>query len=161
MNIAVPLDKQAFEQHINRPEFRLAKYERRWEILTVEWPNVFVRIYAEYRDGAPGYFDFRFDCVGYPNALPTAIPWDHSISQPLAFARWPKGRSHIPSIFNPSWESGRSLYLPCDRLAIKSHPDWATRYPHWLWKADSGLSHYIRIIHGLLNSPDYTGIRGA
>jgi hypothetical protein len=161
MNIAVPLDKQAFEQHINRPEFRLAKYERRWEILTVEWPNVFVRIYAEYREGAPGYFDFRFDCNGYPNAPPTAIPWDHSIGQPLAFARWPKGRSHIPSIFNPSWESGRSLYLPCDRFAIKSHPDWATRYPHWLWKADSGLSHYIRIIHGLLNSPDYTGIRGA
>jgi hypothetical protein len=161
MNIAVPLDQQVFEQHINRPEFRLAKYERRWEILLVDWPNVFVRIYAEYRTGAPGYFDFKFDCTGYPNEAPTAIPWDHSINQPLAFARWPKGRNHIPSIFNPGWNNGIALYLPCDRLAMKGHPDWTARHPHWLWKADSGLSHYIRIIHGLLNSPDYTGIRGA
>jgi hypothetical protein len=161
MVVVAPLDQQALEQHINRPEYRLAKYERRWEILSVKWPNVLVRIYAEYRNGAPGYFDFKFDCAGYPNMAPTAIPWDCSIDQPLAFARWPKGRTQIPSIFNPGWNNGRALYLPCDRLAIAGHPDWPTRYAHWLWKVGGGLSQYVRIIHGLLNSPDYTGLRGA
>jgi hypothetical protein len=159
MNSPVTPDQRVFEEHANRPSFRLAKYERRWEVLRVSWPNVFVRIYAEYRDGAPGYFDFRFDCAGYPNAAPTAMPWDYGTDQSLAFARWPKGRSQIPSIFNPQWNNGQALYLPCDRLAIAGHPDWATRYPRWLWKPDVGLAHYIGIVHELLNSPDYTGIR--
>jgi hypothetical protein len=160
MNIAIPLDQQVFQEHTSRPEFKLAKHERRWEILLIRWPNAFVRIYVEPRSGAPDFYDLRFECAGYPNVPPTALPWDSQNNQPLPFSRWPAGRYQIPSIFNPGWKGGVALYLPCDRQAIEGHGDWLARYPHWVWKPEIGIVRYIRIVHGILNSPDYTGIRG-
>lgn len=158
---SIPLDLKVFQNHVGCAEFKLARYEKRWEILEIVWPVVVVRIYVGSRSNAPDFYDFRFDCGGdYPNVPATATLWDFAAKQSLPYARWPAGRFLIPSIFNPNWKNGHALYIPCDRQAIEGHNDWPMRYPLWLWKSNLGIIHYIRILHGLLNSSDYTGIRG-
>lgn len=161
MNALIPLEQQVLEEHVNRADFRLARKQRRWDVISVDWPNVLIRIFVATRTGGPGYFDLRFDCVGYASSPPTAILWDSVAGNPLSFARWPAGKHLIPSIFNPGWQNGTALYLPCDRMAIQGHGDWPSRYPNWIWKPQVGIIQYLRIVHALLTSEDYTGIRGA
>lgn len=161
MNAPTPVDLQMFEQHVSRPDFKLALRERRWEIRSISWPKVVMRIFVKVKNAGPTHYDLRFDCSGYPNQAPTAMMWDGDTDQSLPFARWPTGRSVVPPIFNPGWQAGAALYLPCDRAAIQGHDDWVSKHPNWIWQPTVGIFHYLRIVHALLNSEDYTGIRGA
>jgi hypothetical protein len=161
MNAHVPLDQQVFEQHVKTPAFKLGCRDGRWAVLNETWPKVTIRVFARAISGLPDYYDLRFDCSGYPNDPPTAVLWDTLANKTLPFAQWPAGRHMIPSIFNPGWEGGAALYLPCDRRAIKGHDQWRTQYPNWIWKPAVGIILYLRIVHELLNSEDYTSVRGS
>lgn len=67
----------------------------------------------------------------------------------------------MPSVFRSDWQNGVALYLPCDRVAIVGHEAWRSRHPSQCWDEAKGIVRYLEVISELLNSGDYSGIRGA
>jgi hypothetical protein len=113
------------------------------------------------RPGGLAEYALRFELTDYPQTPPTAQPWDAVRNAPLDPARWPGGRSRIAPAFNPGWKGGQCLYLPCDRLSIEGHDGWRSQHPLMIWSPAGDITQYLRIVHDLLTSSDYSGPRGA
>ena len=153
-------DERALRADLAAGAFQLGLHENRWKMGNVIWPNIDIAISAAERDSAPSEYWLRFDCSGYPNAAPTARPWDADINQPLAANRWPGGASRVPAVFRPDWKDGTCLYLPCDRIAREGHDNWPNEYPSLQWSPAKGIVLYLDEVYALLNSSDYKGMRG-
>jgi hypothetical protein len=161
VNAVLSPDRAALQFHLAASEFRCGEMEGRWRLLGIEWPYVRIAVAAPSRVGAPSEYVFRFTCDGYPVNPATAQPWDEQKMLPLEGRFWPGGRVVVPSVFRPDWQMGRCLYIPADRLSIIGHPDWLNQHPSRLWRAERGIVCYLEQIHDLLDSPDYTGLRGS
>ena len=154
-------DEQVFRSHIEAGPFQSGVDRGRWRLLSIEWPYVLIAIRAAAREHAPDEYALRFECSNYPQTAPTAQPWDVERGLPFEHRYWPAGRGRVQLAFNPAWNSGHCLYLPCDRLAIVGHDAWRDQHPTMIWPSASNITLYLRIVHDLLNSSEYTGTRGA
>ena len=154
------VDEQVFRDHLKAGPFQSGVDRRRWRLLSIKWPHALITIQAAERVGAPPEYAFRFECTNYPQSPPTAQPWDPDGNTALPPGRWPNGVRRVPLAFNPGWKGGQCLYLPCDRVSIEGHDTWRTQHPSMIWSSASDITHYLRIVHDLLNSSDYSGPRG-
>ncbi len=154
-------DEQVFRSHIEAGPFQSGVDRGRWRLLSIEWPYALIAISAAARERAPDEYALRFECRDYPQTAPTAQLWDVERGQPLEQRRWPAGRGRVQHAFNPAWNSGQCLYLPCDRLSIVGHDVWRSQHPTMIWSSASNITLYLRIVHDLLHSSEYTGTRGA
>ena len=159
MNAPVPPDRLMLEQDLAASAFRCGEIQGQWRLVATHWPYVIIAIAAAERPGAPSEFGFRFECSGYRQRAPTAQPWDLEQDGKLAAAKWPAGKSIVPSVFRPDWKEGQCLYLPCYRRSIEGHDDWHHKYPSRLWQPQRGIVCYLEQIYDLLNQSDYTGVR--
>jgi len=145
-------DQRAFEADVDKAAFRLGQLERRWHLLSIKWPFVYISITA--KDGTE--FDFRFECTDYPRTEPTGGPWDLQRDAVLAAERWPQGNGgRVSAVFRLDWEAGRALYHPCDRVSIRGHQNWLTEMPALIWRPADGIVQYLEQVHELLHSKDY------
>jgi hypothetical protein len=154
-------DEQVFRSHIKAGPFQSGVDRGRWRLLSIEWPYALIAMRAAARESAPDEYAFRFECSNYPQTGPTAQLWNVERGQPLEQRCWPTGRGRVQHAFNPAWNSGQCLYLPCDRLAIVGHDVWRNQHPTMIWSSASNITLYLRIVHDLLHSSEYTGTRGA
>lgn len=153
-------DERVFLDHIERGPFQSGMDHGRWRLISINWPKAVIAVTAAPRTNGPNEYALRFDLTNYPQWPPTAQPWDADRQAPLEHGKWPDGKSRIPPAFNPGWKGGQCLYLPCDRESISHHPqDWQVRYPWMIWSPNGDITHYLRIVHDLLTSNDYTGAR--
>jgi hypothetical protein len=155
MEAVISPDEAVFRGHLNGGRFRCGAAAGRWRTASVKWPYAIFVVRAG--DGIE--YGLRFECRDYPRNPPTAQPWDIERDAPLAHDRWPTGGKRIPLAFNPSWKNGECLYLPCDRRSIEGHASWIHQHPSLVWDPTTGIVHYLRIVHDLLNSGDYGGRR--
>lgn len=152
-------EEQVFRAHLAAGPFQSGVARHRWRLLEVSWPQVVIAVRAIPRRGAPDEYAFRFDCNDYPQSPPTARPWDAERREPLLAAQWPGGVGRVQHAFSPIWNA-QALYLPCDRLAIAGHDHWRVEHPSLLWSPAGDITQYLRILHDLLHSRDYSGLRG-
>jgi hypothetical protein len=152
-------DERVFRTHAEQGPFQSGVDRGRWRLLAIDWPYALIAIKAAERENGPIEYVLRFDCRDYPQTAPTAQLWDMERNGPLASERWPTGRHRVPLVFKPNWKNGQCLYLPCDRLSIQGHEAWHNSYPSMIWSPTEDITQYLRIVHELLNSSDYTGIR--
>ena len=143
-------DERAFREHVERPDVQLGVIKGQWRLLRVAWPTADFAVTA--RDGVE--WGFRFLLDGYPARLPNARPCDLATGAALASANWPQGTGRVAAAFNPRWNAG-ALYVPCDRLALPGHAQWAEMHRELLWSPSRGIVHYLEIIHDLLASFAY------
>ncbi len=153
-------DERVFRAHLERGPFQSGVARGRWWLVSIDWQHALIAVSAAPREGGPDEYVFRFELNDYPQSAPTAQPWDLERGVPLERGRWPTGRSRVPLAFNPNWNY-QALYLPCDRLAIPGHEPWRTQHPSMVWSPAGDITQYLRIVHELLNSKDYTGPRCA
>jgi hypothetical protein len=153
-------DERVFRYHLGQGPFQNGVDRGYWRLIGITWPHVLIGVRASPREEAPDEYVLRFECTDYPRQGPTAQPWDPQMEGPLLPARWPTGRSRVALAFNPAWKGGQCLYLPCDRLSIEGHDPWHTQHPDMIWSPSDDMTQYLRIVHDLLTSSDYTGIRG-
>ena len=153
------VDEQVFRSHLAEGPFQSGCDRGRWRRLDLEWPLVLIAIQSAERNGGPAEYVLRFECTNYPQRPPTAQLWDVAKGAPLSPDRWPNGTNRVPLAFNPDWKSGQCLYLPCDRLSIEGHEAWRTQHPEMIWSPEGDITQYLRIVHELLNSSDYSGPR--
>lgn len=152
-------DERAFREDVERGPFLSGVDRGRWRLVAIDWSLADIAVAAAARPDGPAEYLLRFDLADYPQTAPTARPWDAARAGPLAAAEWPGGRSRVPLAFNPGWRGGDCLYLPCDRLSIVGHDPWRTQHPSLLWSPSGDITQYLRIVHELLNSDDYSGPR--
>lgn len=141
------LEQQAMEAHLASGRFLAGATRKRWRLVRISWPHVYVEVTA--RDMRE--ICIRFECTGYPNRAPQGTPWDISTDAPLAAHLWPTG-GRVSKVFNHGWKSGAALYIPCDREAIEGHDNWRQELPHLIWNPSKGLLQYIEAIHEILSS---------
>lgn len=152
-------DESALTIDLQSGAFALGFHYGRWRLHALKWPHLIIEVAAAQRARSPDWVALRFDCTGYPQDPPTAQPWDTATNAPLAFPKWPSGKSRVPAVFRPDWKSGTCLYLPCDRESITGHDNWRQEHPDLIWRPAFGLVQYLSAVHELLNSDDYTGVR--
>ncbi len=155
------LDERVFLDHIKRGPFQSGVSRKRWRLISINWPYAIIAVSAVTRPNSPSEYALRFNLKNYPQSAPTARPWNTELDAPLEDGRRPHGISRVPKAFRTDWKNGIALYLPCDREAITGHDAWRTQHPAMIWDPTEGITLYLRIVHELLNSSDYTGIRSA
>jgi len=133
--------------------------QKKWRLISLSWPDALIAISAAERKGSPSEYVFRFDLNGYPTSAPTAGLWDVDKNQLLAGEDRPTGGPNVAIAFRSDWENGRALYLPCDRVALDSHVDWKLKYAMRAWRAGADITHYLGMVHEILNSASYQGTR--
>ena len=145
-------DEKALRADLDKPVFRVGIVDKRWRLIDIAWPHVFIGISA--KDGRE--YVLRFDCSGFPVSPPTAGPWDVKKNMVLASDLWPRsGGGRLGAVFNQGWKNGTALYLPCDREAIAGHDAWRTQMPSKIWRPSEGLVQYLELVHELLHCRDY------
>ena len=159
--MTVTLDEQVFRAHVADGPFQSGDDLNKWKLRSIDWPHVVISVSAKQHEGWPSEYYFRFECTNYPDVAVTGQPWDIERTAPLAAKQWPGGKNRVPKVFNPGWNNGQCLYLPCDRIAINGHSDWHQKHAQLIWKPGSDITLYLGAVHELLNSSDYTGPRGA
>ncbi len=153
-------DERVFRAHLEQGPFQSGVDRGRWRLVSVNWPYSVIAVKAAERTNAPPEYAFRFELGNYPAAPPAAQPWNEGSDTPLERQRWPGGGRRLQYAFNPDWKGGSCLYLPCDRYSIEGHDPWRAQHPEMIWDPKGDITQYLRIIHDLLNSEDYTGVRG-
>ncbi|HEY8949465.1 MAG TPA: hypothetical protein VIM56_11320 [Rhizomicrobium sp.] len=161
MNLVLPPDRLLIDMDLAAPAFRCGEFEGRWRLVSSGWPHVVIAVSAPPRPSAPLEFGFRFECSGYRQTPVTAQPWDIEAGTPLPRAKWPTGKSIVPSVFRPDWKNGHCLYLPCDRMSIEGHDQWRTQHPTRLWQPSRGIICYLEQLHDLFHQSDYSGLLGS
>lgn len=144
-------DEQSLRADLASARFLSGEDRIRWQFKKLEWPYLYVDVTA--RDGR--VFTLRLNCSGFPSSAPTGTFWDLSTKKRLAFDKWPQGGERIQLAFKPGWKNGDALYIPCDRESFVGHDGWVTQYPQLIWKPAKGISHYLEVVHELLQSRDY------
>jgi hypothetical protein len=152
-------DERAFRQHIAAGRFQAHVDLGAWRVVDDSWPRPIISVAAAPRVAAPDEVALRFTLDGYPVTAPTAQPWDVTTGTPLRPELWPTG-GRVAMAFNPSWNTN-AIYIPCDRLAIANHDQWRERYAAYVWDPTKDIVDYLSVVHELLHSSDYTGVRQA
>jgi hypothetical protein len=148
--------ERTFRAHVEAAPFRSGAARGKWRLVALQWPHAVIAVSAAERKGAPDEYGLRFELSGYPHEAPTALPWDLETDQPLAADRRPTGPRRVSKAFRTDWNAGQCLYLPCDRGAMPGHDAWRMQFPHYWWTPDKDITHYLSIVHELLNSADYS-----
>lgn len=145
-------DERALLADLKNPTFKLGQIERRWRLVSIEWPWVFISVTA--KDELE--YLLRFNCSAYPSSPPTAGPWDESHNAILHPDKWPKSKGgRVGSVFRSDWKGGTALYIPCDRISIEGHDNWKHEMPSKIWRPADGIIQYLELVHELLNCQDY------
>lgn len=156
-------DERAFRDHVARGRFQAGADRGDWSMAQDGWPNPVIAVSASVGAGSPEAFSFRFDLNGYPAQAPTSEPWELDAGCALEHDLWPTGSGRVTRVFNPSWMPAtnvHALYHPMDRLALVGHDNWRTEDPASIWDPTRmDIVDYLKVIHDLLQSPEYSGIR--
>lgn len=163
MDASIPLrpDQRTLQSHMASGAFQYGVHCNKWRVVEMKWPIIIIEVAALPRPNAPEWFALRFDCSGYPAAAPTACPWSIERNRQLEPQWWPRGRHRVPAVFNPGWNGGSCLYLPCDRMSMIGHTNWVAEHPDLYWRPTSTITLYLEAVHELLHSSDYEGLRNA
>ena len=144
-------DESLFRAHLEEAFFRVGVVKSKWDLHgQINWPTAIFWCKAATGQSEMEKIFLRFDFSGYPNAAPTACPWDIVKNQRLDPALWPKGRPAVDKVFNAGWRAD-ALYAPCDRIAMNGHEPWRDQHKAYWWTPESNLVTYLTFIFELLN----------
>lgn len=154
-------DALAILDDLDRDEFLFGLDQGWWREIRWAFPKLAFAVTAASRSGAPDEFVFEFECSRYRGQAPLCLQLEPSALTQAPRAIRPKGTGRVGVIFRLDWENGRYLYSPLDRFALTGHTDWPAKMPRSIWTPTSTITRYLFHLHGLLNSPEYSGVVGA
>lgn len=106
-------------------------------------------VLAWVRVGA-GRLGLRLEVTGYPGTAPAGQPWDLESDTPLPTSRWPVGGRPV---FRFDWSASNqnAPYLAVDRIALRTHPNWATELGSRAWTSNKTIHDYLAAVEEALN----------
>jgi hypothetical protein len=152
-------DEALFHAQLEDAPFQAGVDAAKWglhgEVANIAWPHPVFWVQSDEDLVAFGKVFLRFTADGYPQAAPTACPWDMEKNCRLDPALWPKGPGNVIRIFNPGWNNGVALYVPCDRMAMLGHESWKSQFPNVWWQPSCTIVVYLDFVHSYLNRRKY------
>ena len=148
-------DEVALRRDLESLAFRLGTRRRKWNLLLLRFPLLYVQIEAPQRAQGPASFLLRVDAAGYRATAPTAALWDGPADTPLAETHRPHGASGTVLIGFSSG-CGVCLYHPIDRGA-RAH--WPQAHHDLAWGPDSTIITFLETVHALVHDTDYSFAR--
>lgn len=133
------------------------------EVDSVPWPFAVFWVAAAAREKSPDRYHFKQDLSGYPIAAPTGTFWDPLTGSELAHPKRATGVGRVEKVFRVDWPDpnpGSALYFPYDRRGVGDHQSWKQEMPHWIWDEHHRIVDVLSVLHELLNSGEYHGVRG-
>ena len=143
--------------------FLIGADEGRWGLVgdpADAWPDVTFWVAAAGRPASPERFGLRLNFEDYPARGPSGCFWDVDAGTWLPPTDWPKGSGRVAEILRRDWaidRRKRALYHPLDGVTLSTHGGWQQTHAADVWRRDRDVSHYLDMVHRLLNSNDYTG----
>lgn len=149
--------ERSIRGHIVGARFQSGIDDKRWRLISLEWPSALIAVSAASREKSPAEYVLKFDLGGYPLPGLTAGVWDMTTNAFLAEGFRPKG-DRAGRVFRTDWEVGRALYAPWDYVALNSHEQWSGQYPLQAWNANRDLTFYLVNTWEVLNDDEYLGL---
>lgn len=145
------LDKEIFKQHLESTPYEIGFNKGKWGVESnlEDWPAVIIWVKCSGYIGLKSKYHFRFILSNYPEQTPNATVWDVNNNCISKSEDWPTSDS-LSEIFRPEWNVN-GLYLPCDKIAIDTHPDWSNKYNNYKWCSDSTIVNYLDLLFNYLN----------
>lgn len=128
----------------------------------IAWPFAVFWVSAAAREGSPNRYHFKLEFSGYPIVAPTGTFWDPLTGGDLIHAKRPTGNGRVAKVFRIDWPNpnpGSALYFPYDRRGTGDHDGWKREMPFWVWDEQHSIVDVLSVLHELLNSGEYHGVR--
>jgi hypothetical protein len=154
-------DERQMKADLEDTPFLIGQDKYRWgrvESPLPAWPKMLFWVAAPKREKGPERYYLKLDCAGYPARPPTGGLWDPQTKLTLTADKWPKGTKRVEDVFKFGWRNGEALYHPLDRVSWDAHPDWPAKYQSLAWTRNHTIVDFLLMVHGLLNSSEYTGV---
>jgi len=137
---------RALEEDLRHPRLLAAEDDGRYGVHAFNYPIVLAWVSAD-----KGRLGLRLDCVEYPTQAPAGRPWNLTAGMPLQVERWPTG-SRASQVFRRDWSptNGDAPYLACDRIPLRTHPDWPRVMQERSWNATRDLAFYLEQVYATL-----------
>lgn len=112
----------------------------RWRDPVLEWPHLYIDVAV----GDEEFARLRLDLDEYPARAPHGQLWDPRHGAPLAVSLWPRGGS-ADRVFRTDWspDNQNAPYLPCDRVGLTTHANWAAEMPERAWNVSRTVAFYV------------------
>ncbi len=141
------------EKHLDCVEFQNGIDRGKWSLLfdlSQKYPEMFVKVNSPH-----GEFTLKINLEGYPAIAPLGRLWDLENDQILPANKRPTGiENQVAFRMEYGSPTSFSLYIPCDRGAMKTHPEWKGKYPDDWWKPTDTVYKYVRFVYDILNTAD-------
>lgn len=139
--------RQRLQRDLATADFEGGVSSGLWRLAKFDWPHLIVAVTA----GDGHELGMQLSVDDYPAQAPAGQPWDLQAEGPLPVVCWPTGGT-APQIFRLDWSvpNGNAPYMACDRVGLRTHPDWATTYPDRSWNPSRTVSFYLRELHHVL-----------
>lgn len=138
------------EKHLDVFEFQDAIDRGRWSLVypaNETFPELYVKM-----NSPLGEFTLKLNIEGYPTVAPLGRLWDLDSDETLDKAKRPVVlNNQVAFRMEYGKPTCNSLYIPCDRCAMKTHPDWKTKYPADWWKPTDTIFKYVNFVYHLIN----------
>ena len=151
-------DERALRSDLASGDFRAGEAAGRWRLIEVVWPHLILAVAAAPRENGPDEFALRLECTGYPHTAPTGGIWDLETGSSLPAERRPKGERAAMLFRADGWEGSTAMYAPWDRVGLRTHSDWAQRYPLSAWNSTRTITFIVANVYEVLNADDYLGV---
>jgi hypothetical protein len=140
-----PIDR-LLRADLGQPRLLAASDDGRFGIHSYQFPIVLGWVAL-----GVGRLGLRLDCVDYPTQAPAGSPWDLSANTALAPEHWPIG-ARAEMVFRKDWSptNGNAPYLACDRIGLKTHPDWSQAMGSRAWTSTKTLADYLEQVYEAL-----------
>lgn len=128
--------------------------EGRWEVLSLDWPHLFVRIQVVTGPDVTCTQDFRLECSGFPNPGPYIERWAYADIPPHG-SRPPAPATGAPSFIEALKEWGGSngqggIYRAWNRGAAQ-HNDWCQKRPDEAWHRNREITFIMEQLYALVS----------
>lgn len=143
-------DLSMLEKHIESEEFQDGIDRQKWSLAykpDETFPELFIKM-----NSPQGEFTLKINVEGYPTVAPKGRLWDLDQDKILEVNKRPVGiENQIAFRMEYGNPTSMSLYIPCDRGGMKTHPDWRNKYPIVWWKPTDSIFKYVNFVYNLLN----------
>lgn len=123
--------------------------EGRWEILTMAWPHLFMRIRVLIGPAEVFTHDFRLECTGFPDPGPLVERWAYEDDS--RYGASPAAPSTgAPGFIDALKDWGGGVYRTWNRGAAE-HNDWSRKRPDEAWHRNRDITFIMEHLYALVS----------
>jgi hypothetical protein len=146
----IPPARRTLEAQLGSARFLAGVEAGRWEILTLAWPNVYVRVIGKDPDSGRTFaHDFQLECSGYPDPGPQIERWSFADNATHGQKAPSPSTPGAPGFVDAMKEWGGGFYRAWSRGAA-THNNWAQLRRDEAWHPNRSIVFIMENLYALV-----------